>query len=76
MALKSTVSDLRQSVLSARTYQTYNVGYRTYTSFLASNGVIWIGKRMPLNSTWQSGGVEKHLFAFQIRCSLKKMDVL
>jgi hypothetical protein len=47
VALKSTVSDLRQSVLSARTYQTYNVGCRTYTSFLASNGVIWIGKRMP-----------------------------
>lgn len=47
MALKSTVSDLWQNVLSARTYQTYNVGYRTYTSFLASNGVIWIGKRMP-----------------------------
>jgi hypothetical protein len=46
VALKSTVSDLWQNVLSARTYQTYNVGYRTYTSLLASNGVIWIGKRM------------------------------
>ena len=45
MALQSTVSDLWQSLLSARTYQTYNVGYRTYASFLASNGVIWIGKQ-------------------------------
>ena len=47
VALKPTVSDLWQSVLSARTYQTYNVGYVTYTSLLASNGVIWIDKRMP-----------------------------
>jgi hypothetical protein len=61
VALKSTVSDLWQNVLSARTYQTYNVRYRTYTSCLASNGVIWIGKRMPPTS-------EDILIYFVVHC--------
>ena len=47
VALKSTVSDLWRHVLSTRTSQTYKVGYRAYTAFLANNGVVWLGKPMP-----------------------------
>ncbi|CAG2252634.1 unnamed protein product [Mytilus edulis] len=42
VALKSTVSDLWRHVLSTRTSQTYKVGYRAYTAFLANNGVVWL----------------------------------